>query len=309
RRSRSARASRQSVAAETTMTAVPTPAAKRAPRPVVRTPAARVAAPPVARRAPAALLEPPRPVARPAPAAPRPAAPRELAELAARVASLEGSAAKAATKPHDRMHGALLGAAHRKRSDKAQNLVLRLFSFVREGNSVRAMRAFAAALVVAGCGTAAVRVAPERIARAEAMPAGYSAVGDLVVSCRALDGFQATDGELLASFDCSRKRLERVLAERASDASADTLVGTSCGRDGSVLRCSATAARNDEPSAKAKPLRPSDPGPVPGVARIERWDEPRASAALVIRVDFEPSVEHFARRKREASEVAEQAAL
>ena len=52
-----------------------------------------------------------------------------------------------------------------------------------------------------------------------------------------------------------------------------------------------------------------DPGPVPGPAVVERWDEPRASASLVIRVDFEPSVRHFERAKRPAAEVAEVAAL
>ena len=59
---------------------------------------------------------------------------------------------------------------------------------------------------------------------------------------------------------------------------------------------------------RAKPADP-DPGPVRGVRAIERWDEPRASASLVIRVDFEPSVERFERPGRRAAEVAEVAAL
>jgi hypothetical protein len=48
---------------------------------------------------------------------------------------------------------------------------------------------------------------------------------------------------------------------------------------------------------------------VPGPRAIERWDEPRALASLAIRVDFEPSVSHFTRRKRHATEVAEVRAL
>jgi len=138
------------------------------------------------------------------------------------------------------------------------------------------------------------------------MPDGYERVASVVASCRALDGFGELDGEPLASFDCNRARLERVLAERASEESADVLVATRCGRDGSVLRCKAVAARAESPR---QVLAAPDPGPVPGPAVVERWDEPRASASLVIRVDFEPSVRHFERAKRRAAEVAEAAAL
>ena len=38
--------------------------------------------------------------------------------------------------------------------------------------------------------------------------------------------FGRTDGEPLASFDCNRARLERVLAEHASEESAEVLVAT-----------------------------------------------------------------------------------
>jgi len=135
-------------------------------------------------------------------------------------------------------------------------------------------------------------------------------VGRVVVSCRSLGGFQATEGEPLASFDCGSARLARVLAERAAEASAELLVGTRCVRDGRTLDCTATAARPGEPAARKKLAGVwSDPGPVPGAPAIERWDEPRASTALVIRVDFAPSVEGFERRERRAAEVAEVAAL
>jgi hypothetical protein len=164
-------------------------------------------------------------------------------------------------------------------------------------------------LGVASCGASVVKVPPESVASASVMPSGYEAVGNVVASCSAFSGFEAIDGEPLASFDCQRARLERVLAERASEASAEMLVGTRCGRDGSVLRCSAVAARPESPAARAKPAPDPDPGPVPGPAAIERWDEPRASTALVIRVDFEPSVARFERKKRRASDVAEVAAL
>jgi hypothetical protein len=169
------------------------------------------------------------------------------------------------------------------------------------------MRTLAAALLLTACG-ATVRVAPERVRQAEALPAGYVAIGRVVASCCSLGGFQATDGEPLASFDCGRARLERVLAERAGDDGGDLLVGTSCGRDGSVLRCSATGARPEEPRMR-NGAPDSDPGPVPGARAIGRWDEPRASASLVIRVDFEPSVGRFERRGRAAAEVAEVAQL
>lgn len=179
-----------------------------------------------------------------------------------------------------------------------------------EGNILGTIRPNAIALILANYGTASVRVPPERIQSASVMPPGYEEVGRVVASCSPLEGFQPTDGELLASFDCNSARLERVLAERASEAFAEMLVGARCGRDGSVLRCSAVAARSSGESAStARRVEPSDPGPVPGPAAIERWDEPRASTALVIRVDFEPSVERFERKKLRASDVAEVAAL
>jgi hypothetical protein len=168
------------------------------------------------------------------------------------------------------------------------------------------MRAFAAAFVLLACGTHAVRVPPERITSAEVMPAGYLAMGNVVASCRRLDGFREVDGEPLASFDCDRSRLERVLAAQASAESGDVLVGTSCGRDGAVLRCSAIAARADGPPPRAGDI---DPGPVPGAAAIARWDEPRPTTSFAIRVDFAPLVARFERPRRRATDVAEVAAL
>jgi hypothetical protein len=170
------------------------------------------------------------------------------------------------------------------------------------------MRSIGIVMLLTACGATAVRVAPERVQQAEALPAGYVAIGRVVASCSSLGGFQPTDGEPLASFDCGRARLERMLAEQAGDAGGDLLVATSCGRDGSVLRCSATAARPEERRVRNE-APDADPGPVPGARAIGRWDEPRASASLVIRVDFEPSVERFERRGRAAADIAEVAHL
>jgi hypothetical protein len=172
------------------------------------------------------------------------------------------------------------------------------------------MRGALLAVALVGCGAAQVRVAPEDVTRAEVLPIGYELIGRVVASCHGLDGFEATEGEPLASFDCKRERLERVLAEQASEAGGNLLVAPSCGRDGRTLRCTATAARPEDTRAvsTARPLTP-DQGPVPGPRAIERWDEPRASASLVIVVDFEPSVATFARASRSASDVAEDRAL
>ncbi|HVR20864.1 MAG TPA: hypothetical protein VMS65_14235 [Polyangiaceae bacterium] len=170
------------------------------------------------------------------------------------------------------------------------------------------MRAVLAAALALGCGSAALRVPAEDVRPAETLPAGYETIGRVVASCRGLDGFRATDDVLLASFDCDRARLERVLAERVAELGGDVVVGTDCGRDGSVLRCTGAAARPDDERGKAT-VSKSDPGPVPGARAVERWDEPRASVALVIRVDFEPTVEHFERARRRATDVAEVAAL
>jgi hypothetical protein len=168
------------------------------------------------------------------------------------------------------------------------------------------MRALLAISMLAGCSTT-VRVPPENVGRADVLPAGYDEIGRVSASCSPLGGFQPTSGEPLASFDCTRSRLERVLAEKASEDGADLLVGMGCGHEGRALRCLAYTARAEGPP-RAAPL-PSDEGPVPGPLVVARWDEPRASASLVIRVDFEPTVESFRRRARRAADVAEVTAL
>jgi hypothetical protein len=170
------------------------------------------------------------------------------------------------------------------------------------------MRAIVALMLVFGCGAAHVQVPPERVVRSGALPHGYEAVGRVVASCDALDGARSFDGEPLDHFDCNRARLERVLAERASEASAEMLVGTSCGRDGRTLRCTATAARAESEASRLAWTQP-DPGPVPGPAAIERWDEPRASAAEAIAIDFELAGPAAPRRARRATDVREAAAL
>ena len=171
------------------------------------------------------------------------------------------------------------------------------------------MRAIAWALVVAGCASALPPVPPERITRAGTMPAGYERVSAVVASCRSIDRVEALDGEPLDNFDCNRARLERVLAERASEASAEMLVGVSCGRDGRLLRCTATAARAESGVRRAKAAPDPDPGPVPGPAVVERWDEPSASAAEDIEIDFELAGKLRPRRARRAADVGEAAAL
>lgn len=168
------------------------------------------------------------------------------------------------------------------------------------------MRALFTIPLLVACGTTAVRLPPDAIGRVDWLPAGYEEMGRVTASCSPISGFQSTQGELLASFDCNRQRLERMLAEDASQTGADVLVGTGCGHDGRALRCIAYTARAEGP---ARFPRESEEGPVPGPMAVERWDEPRARASLVIRVDFDPSVERFSRRKRRAAEVAEVAAL
>jgi hypothetical protein len=154
------------------------------------------------------------------------------------------------------------------------------------------------------------RVPPERIGRAADMPAGYSSVENLVETCRALGHIETMDGEPLENFDCNRARLGRVLAERASEAGADLLVATQCGWEGRTLRCTATAARAHSHRANtALETSDYDPGPVPGPAVIERWDEPRASAAEAIEIDLELTGTYAARGVRRAADVAEPAAL
>ena len=69
-------------------------------------------------------------------------------------------------------------------------------------------RSLGIAMLLTGCGATAVRVAPENVQQAEALPAGYVAIGRVVASCSSVGGFRATDGEPLASFDtrCAWRR-------------------------------------------------------------------------------------------------------
>jgi hypothetical protein len=174
------------------------------------------------------------------------------------------------------------------------------------------MRIVAVGFALAGCAASLPPVPPERIGRSDAMPFGYEAVENLVASCRSLERSRDLNAEPLENFDCRRARLERVLAELASDAGAEMLVRTRCGRDGRVLRCTATAARADSRRARAearRELREFDPGPAPGPLAVEHWDEPRAGAAEDIEIDAELSGRYAPRAARRASDVHEPAAV
>jgi hypothetical protein len=174
------------------------------------------------------------------------------------------------------------------------------------------MRSLGLALAAAGCAASLPPVPPEQLGRAGAMPVGYERIESVVASCRSLDAVAAFSGEPLENFDCNRARLERVLAELVSEAGGEMVVGTRCGRDGRVLRCTATAARAESSAAREKarrPARDSDPGPVPGPRAVERWDEPRASASETIEIDLELTHAYAPRRARRPAEVAEPATL
>ncbi len=151
-----------------------------------------------------------------------------------------------------------------------------------------------------------VLVRPDGIGRSEAVPSGYERLGRVMARCEPIDGFGALDGESLANVDCSRARLERALEEAAAEVGGELLVGLHCRSPGGALRCEAGVARPSERLlSRRSPVaaRVVDTAPAPGPSEVVRLDEPLASRAWGIQVDFEPRLRAFSRPARPYSAV------
>jgi hypothetical protein len=148
------------------------------------------------------------------------------------------------------------------------------------------------------------------------MPLGYQDLGEVSAGCTFSEGRRSIEHEWLSDVDCSEARVVRALREAASAKGGELLVARSCNsrrdkqragvRDWAV-RCRATVARPETALAQQR-SRASQPGISPEQA--ETVDEPSASEAWRIRVDFTPARESTGpRAPRRADLVRELAVL
>jgi hypothetical protein len=165
-------------------------------------------------------------------------------------------------------------------------------------------------LIVAGCGTRGVRFdgrSEPRISRAEdiremeALPEGYTSLGEVRASCEHNEGEQPTDA-LLSDVDCTETRLTAALRERAAEAGGELLVARHCrsketGGARLTVTCSAEVAR---PSDDERAMRP-----LAGGKLAEECDRPRASEAWSIQVRFERNTAIAPRKPRHPDSVRE----
>ncbi|HEX3777557.1 MAG TPA: hypothetical protein VHV51_23970 [Polyangiaceae bacterium] len=166
------------------------------------------------------------------------------------------------------------------------------------------------------------RVEPEAIVDLAARSREVEVLGTTQVSCTLAPGFRRLDDELLSNVDCSGERLDFVLRESAASAGGEALIGEHCytrrveraSRETYRVYCSAEVGRFAGGAlASRRPLsvpRSLPAGlPAPSSSEVRRIDEPDASLAFRIALDFEPSVKTFARRARRGDEVSELATM
>jgi hypothetical protein len=131
-------------------------------------------------------------------------------------------------------------------------------------------------------------------------PPGYDLTGDVAASCTLREGRRTIDHEWLSDVDCSEARLVRALSEATAAAGGELLIGRYCSshvehqHDGMRemnVRCAASVARPrpgmlaSRAAAKNAP-REGPPGMPP--ERVALTDEPSASDAWRIRIDYKP---------------------
>jgi hypothetical protein len=166
-------------------------------------------------------------------------------------------------------------------------------------------------------------VSPEQIRSEPDLPDGYELLGRASATCTLTQGARQLDREWLSDVDCSERRLERALEERASEVGGELLVGLVCrshpnrSQDEIRVFCHADVARAGDELRERTPLvaqrRAAAAGPsvLPGYDRkgVERLDEPVASEAWRIRVSFVPAASAQRRPARRAEDVRELAEL
>ncbi|HEY4157068.1 MAG TPA: hypothetical protein VGM29_03185 [Polyangiaceae bacterium] len=157
------------------------------------------------------------------------------------------------------------------------------------------------------------RAEPEALLEFAAQTAGFSSLGSVRASCSRHSGFRVLDGELLSDVDCSFRRLSWILRESAAAAGGEALVAARCTESVRGLECRASVARRElasgERSPLAAPLSRAPAQPAPSPSDVDRIDEPDATLATRIRLDFSPRVRDYAGPARASDSVREFATL
>lgn len=166
------------------------------------------------------------------------------------------------------------------------------------------------------------RAEPEALLDVAVSNPELETLGKVRDSCTARPGFRRLQAEALSDLDCSTSRLLLTLRESAASAGGEALVGARCSarrlasapRGTYQVSCTAEVARylshavaSVRPLSAPRSLPPS--APAPSAREVQRIDEPEASLAFRILVNFEPEVRSFRRRVRRGNEVHELSVL
>ncbi|HKO51406.1 MAG TPA: hypothetical protein VJV79_27040, partial [Polyangiaceae bacterium] len=162
------------------------------------------------------------------------------------------------------------------------------------------------------------RAEPEALFELAARTKELETLGKVRARCTLTPGFRRLEHEVLSDLDCSKERLLFALRESAASAGGEALLGTTCGSrrlgkdapETSELYCAAEVARYRRgPLANLRPLsapRSIAPGrPAPSASDVKRIDQPDASLAFRISLNFEPAVTKFERPAVAAADVHE----
>ncbi len=166
------------------------------------------------------------------------------------------------------------------------------------------------------------RAEPEALLDLAAPNNELETLGTVHDSCTLRAGFRRLDDEALSDLDCSSERLLVVLHESAASAGGEVLLGAQCSSrplgtsapETYQLSCTAEVARyRSGVLAHLRPVsapRSRPPGrPAPSASDVKRIDQPDASLAFRISLNFVPAVSKFERRARSGAEVHELARL
>ena len=160
------------------------------------------------------------------------------------------------------------------------------------------------------------RAEPEALFELGARTSELETLGTVRARCTRKPGFRRLEGETLSDLDCSNERLRLALRESAASAGGEALLGTACAvrrlgtSEAHELSCAAEVARyRSAASANPRPLsapRSFPPGrPAPSPSDVARIDEPDASLAFRICLNFEPAVTSFEGPPRPSADVHE----
>ena len=165
-------------------------------------------------------------------------------------------------------------------------------------------------------------VQPWQVRDEAVLPPGYDAIGEVTASCKLQEAKGRLHHVRLSDLDCSEARLVRALRERAAAAGGELLVGRECrsrvdreGRRGRELaeRCTAVVARPSDETLGERRLdaqAPQKEGPGLSPEQVEVIEEPSASDAWRISVDYTPAKDSTGPRPaRRADLVRELASL